>query len=66
MFTTRDSSTEPIIVSVSLNQVSVNMELDTGASLSIINKDTYNQINAVITTPITQSSVKLKPTRVSI
>ena len=60
MFNTIDSSTEPIIVSVSLNQVPRNMELDTGASLSVINKDTYNQINALITTPITQSSVKLK------
>ena len=52
MFSARNCSTEPIIVNVSLNQVPVTMELDTGASLSVINKDTYNHINTVATTPL--------------
>ena len=60
MFSARNSSTEPIIVNVSLNQVPVTMELDTGASLSVINKETYNHINTVATIPITKSPVKLK------
>ena len=60
MFSARNSSTEPIIVNVSLNQVPVTMELDTGASHSIINKDMYNHINTVATTPTTKSPVKLK------
>ena len=54
MFSARKSSTEPIIVNVSLNQVPVTMELHTGAFLSVINKDTYNHINTVATTPITK------------
>ena len=60
MFSARNSSTKPIIVYVSLNKVPVTMELDTGASLSVINKDTYNHINTVATTPMTKSPVKLK------
>ena len=60
MFSARNSSTEPIIVNVSLNQVPVTMELDTGASLSVINKDTCNHINTDAATPITKSPVKLK------
>ena len=34
MFSARNSSAEPIIVNVSLNQVPVTIELNTGASLS--------------------------------
>ena len=60
MFSSRNSSTEPITVNVSLNQVLVTMDLDKSASLSVINKDTYNQINTVATTPITKLPVKLK------
>ena len=60
MFSARNSATEPIIVNVSLNQVPVTMELDTVVSLSNINKDTYNNINTVATTPITKWPVKLK------
>ena len=47
-------------INVSLNQVPVTIELNTGASLFVINKDTYNHINTVATTPITKSPVKLK------
>ena len=66
MFVARNSSTEPIIVNVHLNQVPVTMELDTGVSHSIINKDTYSHINTVATTPITKSSVKITYIGVSI
>ena len=59
MFSAKNCSTEPIIVNVSLNQVPVTMELDTGTSLSVINKYTYNHIHTVSTTPISKSPVKL-------
>ena len=45
MFTTRDSSTELIAITCLLNDVSTDMEFDTGASLSVINKTTYSKMS---------------------
>ena len=43
--TIRNPGQEPIYMNISLNDVSVQMELDTGASVSVINKATYDRIN---------------------
>ena len=45
MFTTRDNSTELIVITRLLNDVSTDMEFDTGASLSVINKTTYSKMS---------------------
>ena len=64
--TTRDysydmfSARTNLLLFMSLNRVPVTVELDTDASLSVINKDTYNHINTVATTSMTKSPVKLK------
>jgi len=44
MFTVEGNSPNPIIMQVDINQVPVEMEVDTGASLSLINKATYDRI----------------------
>ena len=41
MYTIKSSAAQPIIVEVRLNDVPVSMEIDTGATLSIISKATY-------------------------
>ena len=57
MFTLSSDGTSPFRVDVLLNGVPVQMELDTGASLTIINETTYNQVQQ-------QSSVpQLQPTQ---
>ena len=58
MFT--GGSSNPLIIHVKLNNVLVPMELDTGASLTVINKSTYNKIAAECLSPIKESKVKLK------
>ena len=41
MYTIKSSAAQPIIVEVHLNDVTVSMEIDTGATLSIMSKATY-------------------------
>ena len=43
LFTISVSQSTPIVVSVRINSKSVNMELDTGAAVSLISQDTYHQ-----------------------
>ena len=52
MFTARGSSSNLLIIHVKQNNVLVPMELDTGASLTVINKFTYNKIGAESVSPI--------------
>ena len=44
LFTVTGSGQNPIIVQVTVNQTPIQMELDTGASLSLINKQTFDVI----------------------
>ncbi len=44
MHTLSDKRTEPYILEVVLNDVPVEMELDTGAAVSIISESTYKDI----------------------
>ena len=44
LFTVRDSASKPIVLQVSLNSVPVDMELDTGASTSVLNHPTYRSL----------------------
>ena len=43
MFTARGSSSNPLIIHVKLNNVLVPIELDTGVSLTVVNKSTYKK-----------------------
>ena len=49
-------STKPIVVSVNLNGQDVEMELDTGASVSLISEEAYGQIT---TAPVQESKTRL-------
>ena len=61
MYTLTGSSVKPLVVSVKLNDVDLEMELDTGASISIISKATYNRLWSKGQVPVIQESqVKLK------
>ena len=42
MFTIEGTSSNPIVVQLDVNQVPIEMEVDTGASLSLIAKATYD------------------------
>ena len=54
LFNVTHTSAKPLVVTVELNQVPINMEVDTGASVSLISKDTYNKLwtNAAAAPPI--------------
>ena len=41
LFTLTMSQSTPIVVSVMINRKSVNMELDTGATVALISQETY-------------------------
>ena len=52
---------KPLVVSVKLNNVDFDMELDTGASISIVSEATYNRLWPQGKAPaIQESNVKLK------
>ena len=43
LFTLTVSHTTPIVVLVEINNMTANMELDTGAAVSLVSEETYNQ-----------------------
>ena len=55
---TLPSAGKPIVVSVSVNKVDLSMELDTGASLSIMSQDTYSSLSSTLP-PLSPSHVIL-------
>ena len=61
LYAIKDGSNNPITMEVSLNDVPVTMELDTGASVSVINYQTYQDIAQQSTlSPLLASSVRLQ------
>ena len=44
LFNITNTSTKPLLVTVELNQSPVEMEVDTGASASLISKGTYDTL----------------------
>ena len=57
LFNVTNTSTKPLLVTVELNQAPVEMEVDTGASVSLISKDTYDKLWSNLTTaPAIQKS----------
>ena len=61
LFTLNDQSSDPIIIPMYLNNVPVNMELDTGASVSILSKATYQFIaQQKQSEPLQESNVRIK------
>ena len=57
LFNVTNTSTKPLLVTVELNQAPVEMEVDTGASVSLISKDTYDRLWPTLTTaPAIQKS----------
>ena len=55
---TLPSAGKPIVITVSVNKVDLPMELDTGASLSIMSKDTYSSLSSTLP-PLSPSHVIL-------
>ena len=52
---------QPLLVSVSIDNASLEMEVDTGASVSIISEETYNRLwSPEDAPPLQKSSVKLR------
>ena len=52
---------KPLLVSVSIDNASLEMEIDTGASVSIISEETYNRLwSPEDAPPLQESSVKLR------
>ena len=61
LFTIKQQSGDPIVVHVELNSIPVKMELDTGASVSVLSYDTYQDLQCRGSMePLQPSSVKLK------
>ncbi len=49
MHVVKDQSCKPLIRTVSINGIPIAMELDTGASVSIISEQTYRKVAALST-----------------
>ena len=49
MFTVKDPAVPPIFEEVHINNVPVNMELDTGASFSVVTQATYQRSRSAAT-----------------
>ena len=61
MYTVNSSTRKPIILDVYLNDIPIKMELDTGASLSIISSTTYKAITQQLTSSsLEKSAILLK------
>jgi len=61
MYKVTATSVKPLLVTVSINNASLEMEVDTGASVSIISEETYNHLwSQADAPPLQESSVKLK------
>ena len=60
LFTQSSNGQEPILISVTLNQTPIQMELDTGASLSLLNKQTFDIIANKNHTTLKTTDVHLK------
>ena len=58
LFNVTSNSQPPLYVSLIVNNVSLTMEVDTGASFSVISKQTYD--NSFASYPLQKTSVKLK------
>ena len=61
MFPVCTTSCQPMVLDVSINRIHVDMELDTGASLSILSEKTYQDIaQQTDISPLEESQVTLK------
>ena len=61
MFTLTDKFYDPIVIQVTINGVPIKMEMDTGASVSVISKATYQMISSRTgIEKLQESTVKLK------
>lgn len=61
LFTLPNENSAPYLLDVSLNDVLVKMELDTGASVSVINEATYREIQRqTFVTPLQPAESKLR------
>ena len=56
MFHTRANNSKPIQVTVKLNGIDAAMEVDTGATLSVISEQTYNSMFTTISAPRLEAS----------
>ena len=54
----RDNHTEPYVLDITLNNVPVKMELDTGAAVSVISETTYNRIRGK--SPLQPADIRLR------
>ena len=68
LFNVTQTSTKPLLVTVKLNQAPVDMKVDTGASVSLISKDTYGKLWPNLTTapPLQNLMLSFRPTQVNI
>ena len=62
LFNVTHTSARPLLVTVELNQFPIDMEVDTGASVSLISKDTYDKLwpKSDTAPPIKESNVLLQ------
>ena len=59
MFHTRANNSKPIQVTVNLNGIDAAMEVDIGATLSVISEQTYNSMFTTISAPRLEAHLKM-------
>ena len=57
MFHTRANNSQPIQVTVKLNGIDTSMEVDTGATLSVISEQTYKTLFTTASEPRLEASI---------
>nr|XP_055046280.1 LOW QUALITY PROTEIN: uncharacterized protein K02A2.6-like [Misgurnus anguillicaudatus] len=61
MFNLQDARTEPLFATIQINGASLRMEIDTGASASLISEETYEKLWPTAQSPaLSKSSIKLR------
>ena len=62
LFNVSHTSAKPLLVTVELNQTLINVEVDTGASVSLISKDTHDKLwpSSATAPPMQKSNVLLR------
>ena len=60
LYSTSSKVTDPIAVTVAVNQAELRMEIDTGASASVISEATYQQLWKGNLPPLQKTSIKLR------
>ena len=60
LFMIKEATRDPILITVELNSIPVELELDTGASLTLINRTLFNELTQESPVTLQHSTAQLR------